>query len=59
MIDKKIIKEKRDEMPIFIDGNNEIMWVFNIAKSQKVQEQKDRSDIYLILEEKIYGNNVK
>lgn len=59
MIDKKIIKEKRDEMPIFIDGNNEIMWVFNIAKSQKVQEQKDRSDIYLILEEKIYDNNVK
>ncbi len=59
MIDKKIIKEQRDLMPIVIDGSQEILWVYNICKAQKVKEQRDRSDIYLILEVKNYGNNAK
>ncbi len=59
MIDKKIIKEQRDLMPIVVDGKQDILWVYNICKAQKVKEQRDRFDIYLILEVKNYGNNVK
>ncbi|MGM9971514.1 MAG: tRNA lysidine(34) synthetase TilS [Anaeroplasmataceae bacterium] len=51
-IEHKIPKEKRERIPIVLDGNNEILWVCNIAKNKNVIEFKDKFDLYLIIEEK-------
>ena len=50
-IDNKINISKRDEIPIFSMNNNEILWVFDYAKSKNCFEQKDNADIYLYCEE--------
>ena len=50
-IDNKINSSKRDEIPIFVMNNNEILWVYDYAKSKYCFEQKDNADIYLYCEE--------
>ena len=50
LIDNKVPKEKRDEVPLVINGNNEILWVYNYAKSKTVTDSKDKGNIYLVCE---------
>lgn len=52
MIDHKIIKEDRDSIPLVVDGNGNILWVYDIAKSTEIFKYKDRYDIFLVLEVK-------
>lgn len=49
-IDDKIPKEKRNQLPIILDNNDEILWVYDIAKAKKVFEDKNKGDIYLVVE---------
>lgn len=51
-IDHKILKEDRDRIPLVLDGNNNIIWVYNIAKSKDIFKYKDNYDIFLVLEVK-------
>lgn len=51
-IDLKVPKEKRDNIPIITDGNDNILWVYDYAKAKTVFEQKGNGDILLIVEEK-------
>lgn len=50
-IENKIPLEKRERIPIVLDGNNEIIWVVNLAKNKKVLEYKTNFDIFLIIKE--------
>lgn len=52
-IDLKIPKEKRDNIPIITDSNDNILWVYDYVKSKTVFEQKGNGDILLIVEEKL------
>lgn len=52
LIDKKVEKEIRDNLAIVTDGENNILWVVDYAKSKSVFEQKENSDLYLIYEVK-------
>lgn len=54
MIDEKVPLNARDLIPIITDQNNELLWVYGLAKSQLVASQKDTGDIYLVCEEIIY-----
>lgn len=49
-IDKKIPLEKRKEIPIILNGD-EILWVYDLIKSNKLMQMKDKHDIYLVCEE--------
>ncbi len=51
-IDHKVLKEDRDTIPLVLDGNNNIIWVYNIAKSKDIFKYKDNYDIFLVLEVK-------
>lgn len=51
-IDQKIKKETRDEIPIITDGNNNILWIYNIKKSSLVTKYNDSFDCYLAIEVK-------
>lgn len=48
-IDLHIVREERDEAIIF-ENNGEILWVYDYAKSSKLQSMKEKSDIYLVYE---------
>ena len=50
LIDKKVPKEERDLVPIVLNGNGEILWVYDYAKSTSVSMQKNSGDIYLVCE---------
>lgn len=49
-IDKKVLKDIRDEIPIIVDGNNNILWVLDYAKSKDLFKYKDNFDCYLVVE---------
>lgn len=49
-IDHKVPRELRNEVPLVV-SNQEILWVYNYAKSAKVLEMKNSDDIYLVCEE--------
>ena len=50
MIDKKIPKNQRDILPIITDGNGDIVWIYDILKSDSVYKQKSEGNIYLVCE---------
>ena len=50
-IDEKIPNEKRDQIPLIFNQDGALLWVYNLAKSKQVYEQKDTGDIYLVCEE--------
>ena len=52
LIDAKIPEHKRNEIPLVIDGDGNILWVYGLAKSQSVIEQKSKYDIFLVCEER-------
>ncbi|MDE6661330.1 MAG: tRNA lysidine(34) synthetase TilS, partial [Anaeroplasmataceae bacterium] len=54
LIDEKIPVSKRNQIPLVFDNEGNLLWVYNLAKSQAVQSQKDKSDIYLVCEEVHY-----
>lgn len=51
LIDEKIPASKRNQIPLIFDNEGDLLWIYNLAKSQAVQIQKDHSDIFLICEE--------
>ena len=50
LIDKKIPKEKRNEIPVVINGDGKILWLVNYQKSNLVSKMKDKGDLYLVCE---------
>ena len=50
LIDRKVPKYKRTEVPIVIDNKGNVLWIFNYLKSDIVYKQKNDSDIYLVCE---------
>ena len=50
LIDNKVPKDKRDLIPLVVNGNGNILWVYNYAKSIDVINSKDTGDIYLVCE---------
>lgn len=50
-IDKKIPKDIRSEIPIITDKNDNILWVYDLAKSQSVKDSRENGEIYLVCEE--------
>ena len=53
-IDKKVPAKARDYVPIIVDNDNNILWIYNYLKSNEVYKMKNSGDIYLIVEEKKY-----
>ncbi|MDE6656516.1 MAG: tRNA lysidine(34) synthetase TilS, partial [Anaeroplasmataceae bacterium] len=51
LIDEKVSSSKRNQIPLIFDHDGNLLWVYNYAKSQFVQNQKEKSDIYLVCEE--------
>lgn len=50
-IDKKIPKDLRCEIPVITDKNDNILWVYDLAKSQIIKESREIGEIYLVCEE--------
>ncbi len=50
LIDRKHPKYKRGEVPIILDNNGNVLWIYNYLKSDIVYKQKDNADIYLVCE---------
>ena len=50
-IDLKLDKEKRQNTPIILDSDNNVLWVYDYIKSKEVFEHKNNFDICLICEE--------
>ena len=50
LIDRKVPKYKRGEVPIVVDNLGNILWIYNYLKSDIVYKQKENSDIYLVCE---------
>ena len=50
-IDNKVDKLKRDFIPIVLDNNDNILWVYNYAKNIDIVDYKTNGDIYLVCEE--------
>ncbi|MDE6241016.1 MAG: tRNA lysidine(34) synthetase TilS [Anaeroplasmataceae bacterium] len=54
LIDEKIPPSKRNQIPLIFDSEENLLWIYNMAKSQAVFNQKDKSDIFLVCEEVAY-----
>lgn len=54
LIDEKIPASKRNQIPLVFDKTGDLLWIYNLAKSQAVQNQKDYGDIFLVCEEVKY-----
>lgn len=50
-IDYKVPQKERDIVPIITNQNNQILWIYDYAKSKDVYSQKDTGDIYFVCEE--------
>ncbi|MDE7106448.1 MAG: tRNA lysidine(34) synthetase TilS, partial [Anaeroplasmataceae bacterium] len=50
-IDEKIPTRLRNQIPLVFDHTEELLWVYGIAKSKTVIDQKQKGDIYLVCEE--------
>lgn len=55
-IDKKIPKHKRDDYPLLVDNNNNILWIPNIKKSKFNTPKEELCDIILKYCEKEENN---
>ena len=51
---KKSLIKQRNQIPIILNRDEEILWVYGLAKSKAVIDQKDLGDIYLVCEEMTY-----
>ena len=51
MIDAKVTNTEREEIPLIFDAEENLMWIYNLAKSEIVTKQKSNSDIFLVCEE--------
>lgn len=51
LIDAKVPTKMRDIIPLVFDHQGELLWVYGLAKSQKVTLQKSKGDIFLVCEE--------
>lgn len=51
MIDNKIPSAKRNQYPLIYDNDGNLLWIYNLAKSKLIQQQKQCSDIYFVCEE--------
>lgn len=51
LIDEKIPTGIRNQIPLVFDHSEELLWVYGIARSKSVIEQKEKGDIYLVCEE--------
>ena len=51
LIDKKVSKEIRDNIPLIVDNNGNILWVYDYQKSINIFDMKENSNIYLVCEE--------
>ena len=49
-IDSKVESNLRKYVPIITDNDNNILWVYDYAKSKEVFDSKENSDIYLVCE---------
>ena len=54
LIDKKVIKEERDNLLIVTNANNEIIWVLGYYKKRCNEE----NSLILSFKEKIYGRKI-
>jgi tRNA(Ile)-lysidine synthetase-like protein len=50
-IDKKIPKDIRNEIPVITDKNNNILWVYGVAKSEIIRDSRENGEFYLVCEE--------
>lgn len=51
-IDNKISKEQRNYIPIITDNNGKLLWIYDLAKSKDVFNQKNSKEIvYFVCEE--------
>ena len=51
-IDNKISKEQRNYIPIITDNNGKLLWIYDLAKSKDVYNQKNSKEIvYFVCEE--------
>lgn len=49
-IDQKIPKEERDHIPLIFNGNGELLWIYDVMKSEAIRSFKENGDIYLMCE---------
>lgn len=49
-IDYKVPEDERNDVPIITNGNGVILWVYDLAKSKEVFDQKENGDIFLVVE---------
>lgn len=54
-IDDKIPKNRREEIPVITDRLGNILWIYDLAKSKEVYNQKNSGDIYFVCEEIQYA----
>ena len=52
LIDSKIPEDLRNSIPLVYDNEGELLWIYGIAKSKNVIDQKKNGDLFLICEEK-------
>lgn len=50
LIDCKVPKDRRDEIPFIFNGNNELLWIYDYKKSKLVSDNKNKADLFLICE---------
>ena len=50
LIDNKVPKRLRDNIPLILDGKGNIIWIYDYLKSDLVYKQKESGDIYLVCE---------
>lgn len=50
-IDCKIPKKDRVAIPVITDRRQSILWVYDLAKSKEVYNQKNNGDVYFVCEE--------
>ena len=48
-IDNKIPSDKRDEIPVILDNNGNVLWVYDLIKSKSIYEQKN-GELYFVCE---------
>lgn len=53
LIDQKIPMDCRKKIPIITDNKGNILWIYNVMRSNLVFDQLDTGDIYFVCEEKI------
>lgn len=50
-IDKKIPKDVRNSIPVITDKNNNVIWVYGLAKSELIKNNRENEEIFLVCEE--------